>query len=124
MDAPFFLVPGEQIMSFTVKRKDSTATNGRVVYDAVKIGSIEGTISEASQKEKYEWKQMDHPITNTIVVRGTCNVIAEDILVDEQYQNYHVQGATDPSALGFFTIIYCKRVRWSNDDENQNPDIP
>lgn len=124
MDAPFFLVPGEQELPFSVKRKSSTTINERTYYDEIQVGSIEGTISDASQHQKYEWKQMNHPITHTIVVHGVCDVVAEDILMDAQKLNYHVQGVSNPSGLGFFTIIYCKSVRWDNGNEDSNPDIP
>lgn len=123
MDAPFFLVPGEQELLFSIKRKSSTTINGRVSYDEILLSSIEGTISEASQNQKHEWNQMNHPITHTIVVRGACEVGAEDILEDSEKQNYHVQGTTNPSGLGFFTIIFCKMVRWDNGNEDPNPDI-
>ncbi len=122
MNAPFFLVPGQQELPFKVKRKDSTTTNGRVSYNDIEIGLVEGTISDATQRQKYEWNQMNHPITHTIVVNGTCDVKAEDILEDEQYLNYHVQGVSDPSNLGFFTIIYCKSMRWDNAKDSQDPD--
>lgn len=118
MDAPLFFVPGQQIKPFAIKRKSATTINGRVSYDELTVGTTRGTISDASQNQKHEWNQMNHPITHTIVTRGTCDVVAEDILEDSDQQNYHVQGTTNPSGLGFFTIIYCKRVRWDDGDNS------
>ena len=67
--------PGQQLKLFSVYRKKAETDNrGRVIYSKNEnsefLGEIKGSLSAVSQKEKYQWKQIEHPATHTIVVRG------------------------------------------------------
>lgn len=55
-----------------------------------------------------QWKQIEHPVSHTIVVQGKSEAQAEDILVCEN-EKYYVQGKDNPSELGFFEILYCEK---------------
>jgi head-tail adaptor len=103
-------VPGQQIKTFDVyEQEETTDGKGRVTKTpkAVAFSSFSGTISQASQKEIDRWKQTGHPITHTIVIRGTCQAEAENIL-KLGTRKFYVQGKDDPSELNIFQIIYCE----------------
>lgn len=51
---------------------------------------------------------MEHPISHTIIVEGTCEAQAEDILILDN-QKYYIQGKDDPAGLGLFQILYCEK---------------
>ncbi len=107
-----FLRPGQQIKKFNVYRKGSSKdSKGRVTFkhNATLIGTIFGSISKANQKEMDRWKQVEHPVSHSIVTEGISIVQAEDILeLDEN--KYYVQGKDNPGGISAFEIIYCNQV--------------
>ena len=104
--------PGQQLKAFSVYRKKAqTDERGRVIYDNENleyITEIKGSLSAISQKEKYQWKQIEHPATHTIVVRGKTEIQPEDILVYEG-QRYDIERVEEPGETGIFTILYCNK---------------
>ncbi len=105
--------PGQQLKSFLVYRKKAeTDSRGRVIYSKNEnsefLGEIKGSLSAISQKEKYQWKQIEHPTTHTIVVRGKTPIQPEDILL-QQGKRYDVQRVEEPGEIGIFTILYCNK---------------
>lgn len=113
-----FLRPGQGFQPFRVLRRVTTITpSGRPVTgqlqsiaDMQEQGTILGIISQASQKEQEQWKQNGHPITHTIVQRGTAGRgRANDVLQmikpgEETPRLFLVQGVQDPGELGHFTV--------------------
>ena len=105
--------PGQQLKLFSVYRKKAETDNrGRVIYSKNEnsefLGEIKGSLSAISQKEKYKWKQIEHPATHTIVVRGKTEIQPEDILVYEG-QRYDIERVEEPGETGIFTILYCNK---------------
>lgn len=105
--------PGQQLKLFSVYRKRvEIDERGRVIYsknEALEfLEEIKGSLSAISQKEKYKWKQMEHSISHTIVVRGKTQAQAEDILI-QQGKRYDVQRVEEPGEIGIFTILYCNK---------------
>lgn len=106
---PIFFRPGEQIRTFEIYRKGVTEdAKGRVTYAAepASIGTVKGTISQASQRERDQWNQMGHPITHTVTVRGrTAAKASDEIRLSGRV--FTIQGKDDPAELGIFSILYC-----------------
>ena len=104
------LRPGKGNKSFRVLRRESGLTEkGRPYTNALKPqGEIFGVISQAKQSEKEQWKQSGHPITHTIVQRGTqCRAKATDVLeLSGTDRRFLVQGVRDPGELGHFTVYH------------------
>lgn len=100
--------PGQQIKTFQIVRKATGVdSKGKATYSDNEIaGELMGTLSNASQQEQNRWKQMDHPISHTVVVRGRTIAQAEDVLTING-RRFYVQGKNDPSEMGIFTILYC-----------------
>ena len=103
------LRPGQGFKPFKVLVKDSgISAKGRPYTGGLTIdGEIIGIISQASQTEMEQWKQSGHPITHTIVQRGTKNrAKATDVLELEGGRRFLVQGVQDPGELGHYTIYH------------------
>ncbi len=111
-----FLRPGQQIKKFNVYRKTNTKdSKGRVNFnhDNILIGTTFGSISKANQKEMDRWKQIEHPISHSIVIEGTSIIEAEDVL-ELDNNKYYVQGKDNPGGINAFEIIYCNQVKGVN----------
>lgn len=104
------LRPGQGFKTFRVLRRESGLTEtGRPYTNALKRkGEIFGIISQAKQTEKEQGKQSGHPITHTIVQRGTQNrAIATDVLeLIGTDRRFLVQDVRDPGELGHFTVYH------------------
>jgi hypothetical protein len=85
-----------------------TATGRPTTTKYSVVGDIVGIISQANQREKEQWKQNGHPITHTIVQRGTKNraKATDIIIIPGTERNFYVQGVIDPAEIGHFTIYY------------------
>ena len=68
-----FLRPGQGFKPFTVlRRKGGTTRSGRPQTKRLyPVGAFYGIVSETSPEEKEQWKQDGHPVTHTIIQRGT-----------------------------------------------------
>lgn len=104
------LRPGQGFKTFSILRpKGGVTKGGRAYTDSDEpAGELIGIISQASQKEVEQWKQSGHPITHTIVQRGTKDrAKATDVLsLPGTDRRFLVQGVHDPGELGHFTIYY------------------
>lgn len=102
------LRPGQGFKPFTVlQKKGGTTASGRpTAKKFLPAGVFYGIISQASQREIEQWKQNGHPITHSIVQRGTENrAKATDVLeLEGTGRRFMVQGVQDPGELGHFTI--------------------
>ena len=110
------LRPGQGFKPFTVLRRVSgTTPTGRPTTKVLEPqGEFLGIISQASPKEIAQSKQNGHPITHTIVQRGTENrAQATDILeIGPRFgaqgpwrRRFLVQGEPqDPGELGHFLV--------------------
>lgn len=110
------LRPGQGFKPFRVlKRVGGTTETGRPRTAKLEPqGEFLGIISQASPTEKEQFKQSGHPITHTIVQRGTQNNAVEtDVLeLDEPgsgtgsccRRRFLVQSVQDPGELGHFLV--------------------
>lgn len=114
------LRPGQGFQSFIIMRDGGgyVSSSGAVMQNRIVGETIKGIISQASQREKDEWKQTGHPISHTIVQKGHKNrANAGDFLcltkrrecdetMQPQGRMYYIQGTHDPGELGHFTVYY------------------
>lgn len=102
------LRPGQGFRAFRVMRRTGKKTKtGRPQTGGFEdVGGILGIISQASQKEIEQWKQSGHPISHTIVQRGTENQAKATDVLELGSRKFLVQGKQDPGELGHFTIYY------------------
>ena len=104
------LRPGQGFRPFTILRKQggTTATGRAKATSLSPDGELFGIISQAKQNEIEQWKQNGHPITHTIVQRGSKDrAKATDVLeLKDTKRRFHIKGVNDPGELGHFTIYY------------------
>ena len=102
------LRPGQEFRLFKVlRKKGGTTASGRPKATSLSPdGEFYGIISQASQKDIEQWKQNGHPISHTIVQRGTKDrAKATEILeLDGTNRRFIIKGVQDPGELGHFTI--------------------
>lgn len=105
-----FLRPGQGFRKFAVLRRTGTQTaTGRPTTGKLeKCSDLIGIISRASQREVEQSKQNGHPITHTVLQRGTeGRARVTDVLELKTHtgetRRYLVQSVHDPAELGHFT---------------------
>ena len=107
------LRPGQGFRPLTVWRREGgvTATGRPYTGELTEQGTLLGIITQCSPEEIDQFKQNGHPVTHTIVQRGTKNRAKEtDVLEvkpkveggDSRY--FLVQTVHDPAELGHFTV--------------------
>lgn len=112
------LRPGQGFKPFAVYRRVSSKTKSGtpITGELERQGVFLGIISQASPKDIEQHKQLGHPITHTIVQRGTDNrAKATDVLEldieplepGEKKRRFLVQPhPQDPGELGHFLIYH------------------
>ena len=103
-----YLRPGSLFRQFLVEEKATelrdTGRKETVFRQTGKI--LRGILSDAKTSEIQRWKELQHPITHTIVQKdGEITAKAGDRLVHGG-RYFFVQGVDDPSMLGVFVLYY------------------
>lgn len=113
-----FLRPGQGFKKFTVKKKGKSLTSsGKPIHGEYEdVGTITATLVNASEKEKEEWKQKQHPITHKIVQQGTSNaaVATNYIVLSEKGKKdryFYVQGTGNPGELNHMMRYFVEERR-------------
>lgn len=95
---------------FLVERKTQAITDaGRKAVTFRPTGDhLKGVLAEAKALEIERWKQLQHPITHTIVMKGgRCPAKIGDRLVFGG-RSFYVQGIDNIGALSIFTQIFAE----------------
>lgn len=103
-----YLRPGNLYKDFSIEKKGSTiSARGRTKteYNSDPGEQIRAVLAEAKPQEKERWRQLQHPISHTIVQKGTPKAAAEDRLVFGE-RIFFIQGVDEPGGLGLWTIYY------------------
>lgn len=104
------LLPGQGFHEFTVyKQSEGVTETGRPVKGAIAATDIKfmGTLVNANQKEKDQWKQNGHPITHKVIEFSAQNKAeATNYLVAPDGRQFYVQGARNPGDLNVTMIYY------------------
>ncbi|MDO4280781.1 MAG: hypothetical protein Q4C56_04040 [Peptococcaceae bacterium] len=106
------LRPGQGFQPLRVLRREvAISQTGRPqTENLAEVGRILGIISQCSPKEAEQFKQAGHPVTHTIVQRGSAeSARPTDILearpkLGGKRRQFLVQTVHDPAELGHFTI--------------------
>lgn len=106
--AIFYLRPGNLYKDFMVAGcVGGVNGKGRAAkgYDTENAVMIHAVLAQATPQEKSRWEQIQHPITHTIVDRGTLKAKENDILTCGN-RKFFVQGVDEPGQLGLYSIYY------------------
>lgn len=103
-----YLRPGNLLRDFVVEKMAIDANDmGRSMRYFLPTGKIlTGVLAEASQDERFMWKQRQHPITHKIVQNGSKLVADVGDRLTLGTRIFYVKGRDDISALGISTIFY------------------
>lgn len=103
-----YLRPGNLYKDFIIEENvQGVSATGRPQTSYKGDGSkmLRGALAEADDKQKMRWKQLQHPITHTIVQNGRPKAKPEDKLVMGN-RVFLVQGVDEPGSLGICTFYY------------------
>lgn len=107
--------PEQTQVIFEVFRSQSTIScSGRVLQDTPKFqGEIRGILAKSRSTENVRWKQLSHPVSHVIIVRGipSIPVMVGDIL-RWQGRDFLVNAVPyDIGGIGHWTELYCDERR-------------
>lgn len=108
VSAIYYLRPGNTFKDFFVGVKTGSVdgkgrTGGSYKADAKR--PIQAVFAQATPQEKARWKQIQHPITHTLVDRGKPKAKTGDMLMSGN-RRFFIQGVDEPGQLGLYTIYY------------------
>lgn len=103
-----YLRPDSLFRMFAIEEAAATINEmGRTITAYEDTGKkLCGVLADAQTSEKLRWKQLQHPITHTIVQRNG-NAMAKTgdrLLLDDR--TFYVQGVDNVSTLGLFILYY------------------
>lgn len=105
-----YLRPGNMFKDFIIE--DDTETVGvfgrpKTDYDKTARKMLKGCLANATDNDRERWKQLQHPITHTIVQAGSPRAKAEDRLVLGE-RMFIIHAVDDCGGLGITTIYYAE----------------
>lgn len=102
-----YLRPGNMYKNFVVEKAAvKPGKSGRPQHVYEDVGEvIHGVLAEANDKQIERWKQLQHPISHTIVQAGGPKAKEGDKLCLEE-RVFFVQGIDKAGSLGISTIYY------------------
>lgn len=103
------LLPGNMFKDFLVESNDEyVGAFGRPKDSYTDTDRIlHGCLADAAQNDRERWKQLQHPITHTIVQAGPPMAKAEDRLILGE-RVFTIHAVDDCGALGISTIYYAE----------------
>lgn len=102
-----YLRPGNLFKDFRVEKKEiAINSRGRPKGGYEESGDfLKAVLAKASPEEKERWKQMQHPISHTVVQKGSPKANPEDRLILGN-RIFLIQGLDELGSLGLWTIYY------------------
>ena len=105
-----YLRPGNLFKKFIIEGDDEYIGKlGRPKASDDKDGGrmLTGCLADATEKDRERWKQLEHPITHTIVQAGAPKAKNEDKLVLGE-RVFIIWAVDDCGGLGITTIYYAE----------------
>ena len=104
-----YLRPGNLFKDFIVESdEESIGESGRPEINyREKTQTLKGCLANATEGDRERWKQLQHPITHTIVQRGRPRAKPEDKLILGE-RVFLVHMVDDCGGLGISTIYYAE----------------
>lgn len=97
---------GNLFKDFTIERKVSSLSPRGRAGSAYNPGEhLKAAIVDANPVEQERWRQLQHPITHTIIQKGTPKAEPEDRLILGD-RIFFIQGVDEPGELDLWTIYY------------------
>lgn len=111
----FLMTTGSPVVLFSVYRGGSQITlSGRVLQgEAEFLGEMQGILARSRGTEKERWRQLSHPISHLIIVRGVPNIhLRVGDVLRHQGRDFILNAIPyDVGGLGHWTELYCDERR-------------
>ena len=104
-----YLRPGNLFKEFLIESNDETiGESGRPeISYSEETRTLKGCLANATEGDRERWKQLQHPITHTIVQRGHPKATPEDKLIFGE-RVFLIHAVDDCGGLGISTIYYAE----------------
>ena len=105
-----YLRPGNLFKDFIIETNtEAVGAFGRPKpnYSQDEKRLLLGCLADASENDRERWKQLQHPITHTIVQRGTPKAKPEDRLILGE-RVFIIRAVDDCGGLGLTTIYFAE----------------
>ena len=105
-----YLRPGNLFKHFIIEEDDEfigRLGRPKAKYDKDGERMLTGCLADATEKDRERWKQLEHPITHTIVQAGRPQAKEEDKLVLGE-RVFIIRAVDDCGGLGITTIYYAE----------------
>lgn len=105
-----YLRPGNMFKEFVIEGEAETVgTFGRpkMAYEQTGKRTLKGCLADATENDRERWKQLQHPITHTIVQAGPPKAKEEDRLILGE-RLFIIHAVDDCGGLGITTIYYAE----------------
>ena len=101
---------GRMAQEFEVyARAGALDAGGRVEYAQGELkGRVRALVSAIDPREQLYGRQLEHPATHRLIVRGRADIAPGDVLA-RAGERYFVSAVRDVGLLGLFTVLTCVR---------------
>lgn len=110
-----FLATGKGVMIFQVlRRSPQKSSGGRVLLGEMEaLGEIRGSLAKSRGSEKERWKQLSHPVSHVVILRGVPEISLRvgDVLRLGEREFLLNALPYDVGDLGHWTQLYCDERR-------------
>ena len=105
------LRPGQEMRNFTILHPEMIENSiGReIINQYQEIGKIRAILAAARSEEVERWRQLNHPISHKIIMKGkpSFDIRAGDIFEYGGRRFYATALPYEPGNIGHWTIFYC-----------------
>jgi hypothetical protein len=81
---------------------------GRATAGYSAVGTIMGTLADASETTREQYRQLQHPVSHTIVSDGSPAAKEGDRLVLGGNRYFYIQGIENPGGFNIKTLYQCE----------------
>lgn len=89
-------------------KKGGVNGRGRALTDYIQQGTIMGTLADASETTREQYRQLQHPVSHTIVSDGAPTADKGDRLVLGGSRYFYIQGIENPGEFNIKTLYHCE----------------
>lgn len=99
--------PCANFVRFAIWEKDTALREGRAGSEYAPAGrELLAVMGDAKPEDISRWSQQQHPVTHTLVARGSPKAGGGDLLVRDNTRAFFVRGINNVGDLELWTVYY------------------
>lgn len=103
------ITPRTAAKPFAHERKTGGVSGrGKATVGYEPAGTIKGTLADASETTREQYKQLQHPVSHTIVADGAPAAEKGGRLVLDGNRYFYIQGVENPGGFDIKTLYQCE----------------